>query len=351
MDNDGTTFTGSAPAPNSIDFAASRILEGPAPAATPKEDPEGTAEPVQDDYEPVDNPETEGSNSLDEEEGTAEEAEGEEPEETEEGQEPTYYTIKVDGEELEVSLDELQSGYQRQKDYTKKTQAVAEQRKFYEQKSAEIQELHQSYIHQATLANELLNRDLEKYKTVDWAELRDNDPIGYLQKQIEIQELKDKQADLQQQAQSAYEHNQTIQKQESQQQLEFQRKEALRIFPDWKDETKAATHMRKLVEYGYTLGYTDQELSNVINAKDLVLLDKARKYDETIGVTKSIKDKATAPAIRKVHKSQGLAPKGSQQQKLVEDRRVTLRKSGSLKDAAALMYEMQNSQVIRKNRR
>jgi len=42
------------------------------------------------------------------------------------------YTVKVDGEEFEVTLDELRNGYQRQADYTRKAQSLAEQRKAYE---------------------------------------------------------------------------------------------------------------------------------------------------------------------------------------------------------------------------
>src|SRR5574340_754521 len=38
-------------------------------------------------------------------------------------------TIKVDGKDVEVKLSELKNGYQRQADYTRKTQAVAEERK------------------------------------------------------------------------------------------------------------------------------------------------------------------------------------------------------------------------------
>lgn len=38
------------------------------------------------------------------------------------------YKVKVDGEELEVGLDELLNGYSRTADYTRKTQALAEER-------------------------------------------------------------------------------------------------------------------------------------------------------------------------------------------------------------------------------
>lgn len=76
----------------------------------------------------------EGTESETEEETEAlqaeEESESEETEETEEQEEqPKSYLVKVDGEEVEVTLDELQKGYSRTQDYTRKTQALAEQRK------------------------------------------------------------------------------------------------------------------------------------------------------------------------------------------------------------------------------
>jgi hypothetical protein len=40
---------------------------------------------------------------------------------------PTF-TVKVDGEDMQVSLEEALSGYQRQSDYTRKTQALASER-------------------------------------------------------------------------------------------------------------------------------------------------------------------------------------------------------------------------------
>ena len=44
---------------------------------------------------------------------------------TDGGESPQLYTIKVDGQEQQVTLEELQSGYQRQADYTRKTQEIA----------------------------------------------------------------------------------------------------------------------------------------------------------------------------------------------------------------------------------
>ena len=51
------------------------------------------------------------------------------------------YTVKVDGSEEQVSLDELRDGYQRQADYTRKTQELASERRRLEQAEAIVSSL------------------------------------------------------------------------------------------------------------------------------------------------------------------------------------------------------------------
>lgn len=67
---------------------------------------------------------------VEDDESTEDVAEGTEAtsEVTTEGEK---YTVKVDGQEIEVDLDELLNGYQRQSDYTRKTQALKEQSERY----------------------------------------------------------------------------------------------------------------------------------------------------------------------------------------------------------------------------
>jgi hypothetical protein len=329
---------------DTISHAAERLLKEPSPEVTPKEEPETVAEAVE-------SPEEEAVTEDPVEEVQEESEVQYEVEETEsEEQEPqeSYYAVKIDGEELEVTLDELQSGYQRQKDYTKKTQSLAEQRNSYESKTAELEELHQAFTHQATLAHELLNRDLKKFESVDWETLKETDPNGYVVKQIEVQDIKTKQQELQAHAQQAYEHNRQVQNQALQQELEVQRKETLKIFPEWKNADKAKEAQQNLVDYGMSVGFTSDELNQIVKARDLELLSKAMQFDKLKSTKGSIADKKVAPAVRKTIKKKGLAPKGVNRQKAVTEKRGHLRKSGSLKDAAALMVEMSGSKQTRK---
>ena len=55
-------------------------------------------------------------------------------------QEPAY-TVKIDGEEAQVTLEELQQGYQRQADYTRKTQEIAAERDRLQQAEAIVSAL------------------------------------------------------------------------------------------------------------------------------------------------------------------------------------------------------------------
>lgn len=85
--------------------------------------------------------------------------------------EPTEsrYKVKVDGEELEVTLDELQKGFMMGKDYTRKTMSLAEQRKQVEAKIAEID---------ANLeeAKSVIDLELDWFESAEAKELRQYDP-------------------------------------------------------------------------------------------------------------------------------------------------------------------------------
>ena len=89
------------------------------------------------------------------------------------------YRVKANGEELEVSLDELLNGYSRTADYQKKTQSLAEQRKAVEAERSKIEEtarVRDTYAQRLQVIEQLLQ---QQSGTENLAELRENDPIAY----------------------------------------------------------------------------------------------------------------------------------------------------------------------------
>ena len=78
-------------------------------------------------------------NEQDSPEQEEEQPEQEEEEPQQETQEEPKYKVKVDGQEVEVTQEELLRGYMRQSDYTRKTQQLANQRQQIEQLYAQRQ--------------------------------------------------------------------------------------------------------------------------------------------------------------------------------------------------------------------
>lgn len=74
----------------------------------------------------------------DDEEGEGEQEETGDEEEASDDQEKIE--VKVDGEVVEVTFDELKAGYQRQADYTRKAQALAAEREQFEQSVSEFKD-------------------------------------------------------------------------------------------------------------------------------------------------------------------------------------------------------------------
>ena len=166
--------------------------------ATPTEDVESTEE-TQDE-------------SLDEEPAEEEEAEPEEEEAEEESEEPDVeeeeelYKVKVDGSEQEVTLDELLSGYSRQSDYTKKTQQIAQERQQmsqlqqqWQQEMIAAQTERQQYI---DALGQVVNQSmtgLEEYANIDWATLKEDDPISYVTRRDEFRDAQERVRAMQEQ--------------------------------------------------------------------------------------------------------------------------------------------------------
>ena len=105
--------------------------------------------------------------------------------------EPSTYTVKVDGKDVEVTLDELRSGYSRQADYTRKSQVLAEQRQKADEELAATQQERQRYISQLEQFTDSADKKLDEFKSFDWTKLKEEDPTEYMIKRDQYRELQE----------------------------------------------------------------------------------------------------------------------------------------------------------------
>jgi hypothetical protein len=146
-----------------------------------------TAEPEADET-PTPTPEAPPEEEEQPDEGEEEEGTGEPAEEPEvpaaEQSEEGMHTVKIDGQDVQVSTDELVQGYQRLSDYTRKSQMLAVERKRLADAELVMQKLDENP--QATLAV------LAKHYGVDLVG-DDGEPYEYegpTPEQVQLQELR-----------------------------------------------------------------------------------------------------------------------------------------------------------------
>jgi len=278
-----------------------------------------------------------------EEEGQAEEETEEEVEEEEEteivAEEDLKYTIKVDGEELEVGIEELKNGYQRQADYTRKSQALAEQRKETEAIQSERQRLEQErqmYANGLQMLQEQQSSKLQEFESIDWTALKADDPYQYMLKKDEYRDAQEKVQNVQQQ-QMLIQQEQAEEAQKAR--AHFVQQEYARLveaLPEWNDQE--STIKKDVQEYARSVGFLPEEINQLADHRSVLVIKKAMEYDK---LTKKVAPKKKAvKKVPKVQKSGRGNSKEDSAAEAVKQKRARLRKSGKQDDAASIFYDM-----------
>ena len=218
-------------------------------------------------------------------EETSEEQSGEE-EEQEEQEQPQTFTVKIDGKEVAVTLDELQKGYSRTQDYTRKTQQIAEVRK---QVEAETQAVRAERGQYAQLLGALQAQLQSSEPQVDLDRLYNEDPIEWVRQKEVLRERQEKAYAIQAEQQRLIQLSQQEQQQSMQQHLESQKDALLAALPEWKDPKKAKLEKAMLIESAKSAGFSDEDLKSVYDHRLVLLLRKAALFDQMVSKRQGIK--------------------------------------------------------------
>jgi hypothetical protein len=233
------------------------------------------------------------------------------------------YRVKVDGEELEVTLDELQKGYMMGKDYTRKTMSLAEQRKQVEAKIAEID----SNLEEA---KSVIDLELDWFDSEEAKELRQYDPDEYLKR---FEKIKGK-ADKFQKLKVKRESEISAVRQE---QLKKEQELLRQKIPDWMDETTVQREYPKLVESMKSVGFDENELTGISDHRMMVLARKAMLYDQIMSQDISGKKVKTPP--KSATPGTPKSPTEASDRK-IKEMRERLRKKGDMSSASAAIKSM-----------
>ena len=292
---------------------------------------EGQVEAQQEEQEELDSDEAQEDWQADSEEEESEdepEAEAEEQEET-----PSVYQVKVNGEDLELTLDELKSFAQQGADYTKKTQQVAEERKAVQAERQAIEEAKQLRDAYAQRLQEMAKVLDASTQGEDLEYLKETDPIGYSVRIAERQEQREKLQAVQQEQYRIAQQQQAEQSQQMQMFLSQQAQELAKQLPEYADPEKGEKLRSEMRQFAKTsLGFSDDDISNIRDSRQVLTLHKAMMYDKLQKAKPNI-NKKVSQAPKTLKSGNGVKPTTSD---AVKRQKQQLKQTGRVRDAAKL---------------
>ena len=252
-------------------------------------------------------------------------------EESNSDQDEQRFQVKVGGEEKELTLTELKSLAQQGADYTKKTQQVAEQRKALQAEQQAIEEakyMRDAYAERLQAMEQLLNAQ-QPMEDLDY--LKESDPIGYAVRVAEMSQNKEKLYAIQAERQRIAELQQAEQQQGMQQYLSQQAAVLSESLPEYSDPVKGEALRSDLRTFAKNLGFSDQELSAVRDARHVMALYKAMQYDKLQQSKPQLNKRVSEPPKTIKSGNSNTATNTDQHKKAM----AQLQKTGKIRDAVS----------------
>ena len=254
-------------------------------------------------------------------------------EEQEQVEEKPRYKVKASGEEIEVTLDDLIKGYQREADYTKKTQTLAEQRKQVESERQVIEqaktERDQYQARLALIENALKSREPQE----NLEALKETDPIGFAVKVAEQTQRERQLQAIQLERARIAQQQQAEQTQNLNSHLAVEAHKLAEAIPEYADEQKSVQVKKDIRDYAKKIGWSDEELASVYDSRAVLTLYRAMQYEKLMGnkatVTKKVNE---APKMLKAGVSRQTDANADQTKKAQNQ----LKRTGKVRDAASV---------------
>jgi hypothetical protein len=233
---------------------------------------------------------------------------------------PAGFNTKVNGESEVVSTKDLLAGFQNNKAFTVKSQALAEQTKAFEVQKEQVEQAYAFKLETVDALTQHFEQQLiSEYDDVDWNKLNTDDPARYAAMKIdfqskagELQRIKDA---ISTDKETHNNESLVAQNEKATVYMKQQYDTMLINNPEWSDEptrNKARDSFKSFVTTQY--GFNDTEFDSVFDARLIEMIKDAQKYHEGAQVAAKKKLKPV-PKFQKSAGS-GTKPKVSKLDKL-----------------------------------
>jgi hypothetical protein len=189
------------------------------------------------------------------------------------------YKVQVDGDEVEVSLNEALKGYQREETFNRRMSQMVEVAKTIDQRGAEAHQAREAYI-------QLCQRQEEEFQALipkepDWDALYKADPAGAHQLEQNYRHVYGTLNTIRQRRAQAQQHayQQSAQQSAAYAAAEFDRFKARNKLANQTEVDHAIQGMRRTL---LAHGFTDDEIGSTYDERMLSVALKASKYDKMV---------------------------------------------------------------------
>jgi hypothetical protein len=257
------------------------------------------------------------------------EEEASEDENAIEEQETDLHQVTVNGEKIDVDLEELKAGYQKDADYRRKTEELAiekrelraEEDRLKNQYSTKMDDLNSLVVTlNAEINNDMNSKELDK--------LWDEDPTEAAKIDRRIQKRKNT---IQQAQQKLRDHQQS----QFQELLREEQKKLHLKHPEIADPIKGATVKSNIMGYLSSKGFSNEDVARIYDSRYFDVIMDGMNFQKTKSVKPNLVSKKVKPT--KFVKSGTKSTKEELNSKSRLNQFKTLKKSGSPKDATDLL--------------
>lgn len=247
---------------------------------------------------------------------------------------PELHRVKVSGQELEVSLDELKAGYSRDSDYRQKTHSLGMEKRDLETQKNSFRQTYDTRLNELNDLISTANQFVEqKQGGQDLAKLYQEDPTEAARLDFQLRQEKQHIDSLKDKARMA-------QTQQYESYLEAQKELAATKIPEFSDPNKADSFKLNMRNTLRDYGFNDQEIGSLADHRFLMVAKDAMSFksqkDKRPIVSKKV---ANAPKVLKAGVAKSNVSSGREE---VRNKIKTLRKTGHLRDAQSAIADMIN---------
>jgi hypothetical protein len=240
------------------------------------------------------------------------------------------FMVKVDGEEREVSLDELTRGYSGQKYIQKGMADNAETKKQLDQVTQQVAQERQMLQHLINQAQQGAIPVVPEYPS---EELKDSDPLGFQLQAEEYRRAVEQRQQWEQQVSYVTQQQRAHEEQQHNQYLEQQAQRLSEWMPEFADPEKRTVFIQEMsskAKKHYDL--TDEQIGTVKTAEEVMILNDALKWRELQANKSNAQKKAEGarPVVKPAAKRAANAGKASKAKKASQ----AMKRSGSIDDIA-----------------